>query len=93
MTVISKQRGCCFKPQDLLPATDYQNMWYQMKSEIKLRRTEYIEDKRSENESDPEGLRAEQGIGEMIEDEEDESRASPVCFNRCLSEDLLCARP
>lgn len=28
----------------------------------------------------------------MIEGEEDKSRVSPVCFNRCLSEDLLCAR-
>lgn len=41
----------------------------------------------------PKDLRTEQRLGEMIEGEEDESWASPVCFNRSLSEDLLRARP
>lgn len=52
-----------------------------------------MEGQRSENESEPKDQRAEQGIGEVIEDGEDESRASSVCFNRSLSEDLLCVRP
>lgn len=27
------------------------------------------------------------GIGEMIDNEDDEFGVSPVCFNRCLTED------
>lgn len=52
-----------------------------------------MEGQQEGNKSYSEDLRADQGIGDMIEGEEDKSWASPVCFNRCLSEDLLCARP
>lgn len=41
-----------------------------------------MEGPRSENESDPKDLRAEQRLGEMIEGEEDESWASTDPFLR-----------
>lgn len=52
-----------------------------------------MEARRSENKFDSEDLRADQEIGGTIEGEEDKCWTTPVCFNRCLSEDLLCARP
>lgn len=48
--------------------------------------------RRSETGSDSEDLRADQRIGGMMKGAEDKSWAPRMCFNKCLSEDLLCAR-
>lgn len=60
----------------------YQNMWYQVNSEIKWR-TEYMEASRSENKFDFEDLRVDQEIGDMREGREDK------CWkHQCVSTDV-----